>query len=70
MYYLLTGHKPADAVSRLQGKSTDLVPPKKYKVKVSKQWMNLIHWCMALERKERIGSAAELASQIRELIGR
>lgn len=69
MYYLLTGHKPTDAVSRLQGKSTDLVPPKKYKVKVSKQWMNLIHWCMALECRERMDSAPELAKQIRKLTG-
>lgn len=70
MYYLLTGHKPTDAISRLQGKSTDLVSPKKYKVKVSRQWMNLIHCCMALERKERIASAAELAKEIRKLVGR
>ncbi len=68
MYYLLTGHKPTDALSRLQGKSTDLVPPKKYKVKLSKYWMRLIQYCMELDWTKRPGSVREVSERIRQLL--
>ncbi len=68
MYYLLTGHKPTDVLTRLSGKNPDLVPPRKYKVKLSKHWMSLIHRAMALKKEERISSAAELGREIRKLL--
>ena len=68
MYYLLTGHKPTDVISRLSGKTTELVSPKKYKVKLSKQWMKLIHHAMELERKQRIQSIPKFRNEIKELL--
>lgn len=68
MYYLLTGHKPTDVLTRLSGKGPDLVPPRKYKVRLSKHWMSLISRAMALKKEERISSAAELGREIRKLL--
>ena len=68
MYYLLTGHKPTDALSRLQAKTADLVPPRKYKVKLSRHWMELIRCCMELEPEKRPDSASEVAERIRQLL--
>ncbi len=67
IYYLLTGHTPTDAVSRLSGKTTDLVSPRKFRVRLSKKWMELIHHCVELDRKKRIASVQELATRIKEL---
>lgn len=68
MYYLLTGHKPTDVISRLNGRNTDLVSPKKYRVKLSKKWMKLIHRAMALEKTERFRSIAELRDAMQNLL--
>ncbi len=68
MYYLLTGHKPTDVLARLSGKDPGLVPPRKYKVRLSKHWMSLISRAMALKKEERISSAAELRKEIRKLL--
>ncbi len=68
MYYLLTGHKPTDVITRLSSKKTDFVPPKKYKVKLSKHWMKLIHYAAAVDRNKRISSAAELREEMGKLL--
>ena len=67
MYYLLTGHKPTDVISRLNGVKKDLVPPRKYKVRISRKWMKLIRHAMALERTERIQTAKELLDEIEKI---
>lgn len=68
MYYLLTGHKPTDVISRLSNRKTDLISPRKYKVRLSKQWMQLIHHAMELDRRERFYSVAELKEGICKLL--
>ncbi len=68
MYHLLTGHTPTDAISRLSAKSTELVPPKKYKVKLKKGWMRLIHCMMELDWRDRIASAEQVQEKIRLLL--
>lgn len=68
MYYMLTGHKPTDVITRLNSKNPKLVPPRKYRVKLPKKWMKLIHHAMALERRERISSVSELGDEIRKLL--
>ena len=69
MYYMLTGHKPADVISRLSSKSPKLVLPRKYGVKLPKKWMKLIYHAMSLEIKERFHSAAECRDEIRKIVG-
>lgn len=66
MYYLLTGHKPVDVLNRLNG--VELVPPKKYKVRLPKPWFRLIGRAMALNKEERISSASEFGEEIRKLL--
>ncbi|MGN1164947.1 MAG: serine/threonine-protein kinase [Lachnospiraceae bacterium] len=68
MYYLLTGHKPTDVISRLNGKDIKLVSPWKYRVKLSGKWMKLIRRAMELEWKERISSAQELKKEMEKLL--
>lgn len=60
LYYLLTGQKPVDALSRLNGNDT--------KVKLPGKWKELIWQAMALEIQERISSTDELSRRIRKLI--
>lgn len=69
MYYLLTGHKPIDAIRRLSSKNQDYVSPEKFKVKISRKWLSLIHHAAALDRKERISSVVVLRKKIQELLG-
>lgn len=68
MYYLLTGHRPTDAISRLSGKTTKLVSPKKYKVRLKKEWMNLIHHAVELDKENRIHSVEEFREAIEKLL--
>lgn len=68
MYYLLTGHKPADALSRLSGGHAELEGPEGSKAGLPAKWMELIRQAMALKITERIGSAGELSGKIRALI--
>lgn len=60
LYYLLTDQKPADALSRLEGKDE--------KAKLPRKWAKLLQRAMALPVQERISSAEELARQIRRLV--
>ena len=68
MYYLLTGHKPVDALTRLSGKTVGLIPPKKYKVRLRKGWLKLIHQCMELDWSKRPSSARDVEEMIRRLL--
>lgn len=68
MYYMLTGHKPTDVITRLNQKNPDLAAPRKYKVRLSRKWMNLIHHAMELEREKRIRSISEFGDEIRRLL--
>lgn len=68
MYYLLTGHSPTDAISRLSAKKAELVPPKKYRVKLKKGWMQLIHHMMELDWKRRISSAEQVLDEMKILL--
>ena len=68
MYYMLTGHKPTDVITRLNQKNPDLAAPRKYKVRLSRKWMNLIHHAMELEREKRIRSISEFGHEIRRLL--
>ena len=62
MYYLLTGTKPTDAISRLGGKDTNLVHALSGKIPVF--WAQLLQNAMALEKRDRIQSVAELREKI------
>ncbi|MBO5303937.1 MAG: serine/threonine protein kinase [Lachnospiraceae bacterium] len=68
MYYLLTGHKPMDVISRLSSKKSDFTSPKKFKVKLSGKWMRLIHHAAALNKEERIRSASALQEEMQKLL--
>lgn len=68
MYYLLTGQKPPDVVQRLNGKKSDIVLPKKCRLKRARQWMKLLNHAMALEIQERIVSVNELGKEVRKLL--
>lgn len=68
MYFLLTGHKAPDALSRESGTSTDFVPPKKYNVKLKKGWMKLIHRCTELDVQKRIASCRAVREEIEHLL--
>lgn len=68
MYYLLTGHKPVDALTRLSGKTARLIPPKKYKVRLRKGWLKLVHQCMELDWSKRPSSARDVEEMIRRLL--
>lgn len=62
MYYLLTGEFPADAVSRLMGKS--LIPPENINPSIPLQVSKVIQKGMALSPKDRYVNADEMRSEI------
>lgn len=66
MYYLLTGQKPADVISRLGGKDTDLAPVLIGKLPVP--WIELLQNAMALERTHRIQSVGVLKEEIERIL--
>ena len=69
MYCLLTGQKPADAISRLGGSGIKKKEPKKFRLqRLPGKWMKLIRQAMALEISERISSAGELSGRIQKLL--
>ncbi len=68
LYFLITGHKPADAQSRMAVRSSDLAAPKQYNVKVKKGWMRLIHQCVELEKKKRISSCRAVREELQHLL--
>lgn len=68
MYYLLTGHTPTDVLSRLSARTTELVSPKKYRVKLRKGWMQLIHRMMEPDWKDRMSSAEQVLDEMKILL--
>ena len=68
LYFLITGHKPADARSRMEARSAELAAPKQYNVKVKKGWMKLIHQCVELEKKKRISSCRAVREELQRLL--
>jgi hypothetical protein len=70
IYYLMTGKKPADAVSRLDSGKTNLSFSVKDKLRISKKWMSLINHCMELDHHKRFDSVNELEKEIRCLVNK
>lgn len=68
MYYLLTGQKPPDVIQRLGSKKPDIILPKGCRLKHARKWAKLLNRAMALERKQRIGSAETLKAAVQELL--
>lgn len=68
IYYLLTGRKPPDVMQRLSGKKPEVSLPVGCRLKHKKRWARLINRAMALDMRERIGSAEELGEELRKLV--
>lgn len=68
MYYLLTGHKAPDALSRETRATANFVSPKKYSIKLKKGWMKLIHRCTELDIQKRISSCRVVREEIEHLL--
>lgn len=68
MYYLLTGHKAPDALSRESGRTAEFVSPKKYNIKLKKGWMKLIHRCTEPDIQKRISSCRAVREEIEQLL--
>ena len=68
VYYLLTGQKPPDVMQRLSGKRTDVVLPKKCRLKHKRQWTKFFNHAMALSIQERIHTVEELEEELRKLL--
>lgn len=68
MYYLLTGQKPPDAMTRLGRKNIEVALPKKCKIKHGKQWTMLLNRAMAPEVSERIRSVKEFREELQKLL--
>lgn len=62
MFYLLTGQRPPDAVSRAGG--NELEKP----AELSEKWMEIIRQCMALEIEKRIQEVRILTERIQKLL--
>lgn len=63
MFYLLTGRRPPDAISRTGG--NELEKP----AELSEKWMEIIRQCMALEIENRIQEAGILTERMQKLLG-
>lgn len=68
MYYLLTGQKPPDVISRLEAKHAQIRFPRKCRLKHAKQWIKFFNRAMALDVKERIGSMGEFREEAAKLL--
>lgn len=68
MYYLLTGHKAPDALSREAKASADLISPKKYNKKLKRGWIKLIHRCTEPDIQKRISSCRVLKEEMEHLL--
>lgn len=66
MYYMLTGEKPTDVISRLNGNNQEL--GEKLSGKIPIPWIELLQKTMELDRTKRVKSAAELKKEIRDLV--
>lgn len=68
LYYLLTGQKPVDVMQRLSGKKTDVVLPKKCRLKHARQWTKLLNRAMALDIRERFHSVEDFKKEWENLL--
>lgn len=68
MYYLLTGQKPPNVISRLEAKHAEIPFSRKYRLKHAKQWTKFFNRAMALDVKERIGSMGEFRKEAAKLL--
>lgn len=68
IYYFLTGQKPPNVMQRLSGENTDVVFPKRCRLKKKKQWIKFINHAMALKIQERIQSVEEFKDEIQKLL--
>jgi hypothetical protein len=62
MYYLLTGKKPTDVISRLSGKDTDLAPALEGKLEQS--WIDLLQKAMELDATKRFSSVSAFRTEM------
>lgn len=60
-YYMLTGKKPVDVISRLNGETID------FENDIPDAWAGVIEKMMELERSKRIQSVPELKEKIKEI---
>lgn len=68
LYYLLTGQKPPNVISRLEMERTELRLPRKCRLRHARQWRKLLNRAMALDVKERIGSIGEFRKGMVKLL--
>ena len=67
MFYLLTGEKAADALTRME-KKEKLQLPKEFDGKLKKRWFKLIRQCMEIEPEKRISSVEDVKKQMQKLL--
>lgn len=67
MFYLLTGEKAEDALTRMETRDK-LQLPDEFEGKLKKGWFKLIQQCMELEPEKRLGSVEELSRQMNKLL--
>lgn len=68
MYYLLTGRKPPDVISRLEEKHEQIRLPRKCRMKHARQWTKFFNRAMALKVEERIGTMDEFRKEAAKLL--
>ena len=68
MYYMLTGHKPPDVITRLESDSIKLLPFRKYKVHIKKKWFRIVEQCMDVDFHNRYRSVTELKKALIEAL--
>ena len=68
IYYLITGQKPPDVISRLEMEHAEIHLPRKCRLRHAKQWIKLLNHAMALDVKERIGSIGEFRKEAAKLM--
>ena len=66
IYYLLTGDKPTDGMSRLYGKDTDLTSVLIGKIPIA--WVALLQKSMELDSTKRIQSVAVFKEEIEKIL--
>jgi len=67
MYYLLTGAKAKDALSRLSSKDTGKLKVKRGVSRVPRKYRKIIKQCMELERKERPSNVRTIMEALYEI---
>lgn len=68
MYYMLTGHKPPDVITRLESDNVKLLPFRKYKIHIRKKWFHIVEKCMDVDFHNRYRSIAELKNALLEAL--